>query len=616
MRLRLTAGILALAAALPAAASAAPPVLGPTAAGARLTLSAEGSAICSRLELGRAGGETCGPPPLRAEDGLVGVVRSRGNTAVGGVVPASVAAVEVEYPSGARVRVATSPGSYRGRLAGRIRFFLADRPGGSTAWLVRLLDAGGAVSGAVEIDSLELARAPLARSARGDWRLSARAVRGLAPVPGDLARTEDAPCLELRHRETTTTNCLPAEPGVWPLVDGLTQDVEARGRRSFLEWGFLSPAARRLRVTLGSGRRVPVPARRLPARLGSAARWYVWTVPSRSAVRRVEVIGRDGRVLARPEVASQPASARGPGGLAPQTPVVARTPAVLEAGPLRRDPPARLLLRRAGVWLCAEIARPDPREPSCGLAPVSAAAPIVAARGTRRGDSVGGVVASEVATVELRPSLPSSRGRPPGVVRVPTRPAGAAAGPFAGQVRTFLATLPYSGLVDVRLLGADGQELERFDVFASYRTTTARDSSYRRLLSGRVPGGGRYVLGADEDDGECLALLAPGGPRRPGAAAYSCFVERVTALAPCRPRMVALLVRARGRADLVALTGAGRTIAGRRVRAGERSLWLVVAPRRAGLRELRWRDRSGATRRLQLGELPAASRQCGYTVER
>jgi hypothetical protein len=482
--------------------------------------------------------------------------------------------------------------------------------------LALMLTAAAAALGAPwasgQISGLPVVRGPEPLSeSRGaqPWRLSALVQRAPAPLPGAPRRSETLPCLVLVHAEAEETRCLDGEPLLRRSLDGSTYELGATSgpaRRRYLLWGFATSPAAALSVVLGDGRRIRVPLRRLPARLRSRARWFAWEPGRLDAVRRIVVSDARGRALDRLSESLPPAAVRGVHGLTLETPMRPAGTAAVVAGPLQGDPRARLLLRRLGARLCAEIDRPNLDEPACGPPPRTPGESLTAARGTELGDTVGGVVPPEVAEVVLRPSSGGA------AVRVATQPPGPAAGPAAEAVRVFLGRLPFSGLIDLRLLDAAGGTLGTRDVFAAYPVRDGAEDATRPLRRGRVRGGGRFVLRGDRA-GFCFALTAPGRARADGGGS-TCGLGGVEMLVPCRPRLAAVLAQAAGRRRLRVVTSDGTVLKGTLVRppGGDR-LWLVPVPPRAAPQAVVWRGVRGP-RRLSLGRVPAPASQCGYSA--
>jgi hypothetical protein len=314
------------------------------------------------------------------------------------------------------------------------------------------------------------------------------------------------------------------------------------------------------------------------------------------------IVDSRGRALARLAEPLPPAAVRGVYGLEVVTPARPVGTPRLAAGPLSNDPQARLLVRRVGdARVCADIDTPNVEEPACGPPPRTAEESLVAGRGTAGGDTVGGVVAPDVAAVELGASIGGTS------TRVPTQPANASAGPF----QVFLGQVPVSGLVHVRLFDAAGRALERTDVVPSYPARNPAEDATRELLRGRA-GEKPFVVRGDAA-GLCLAVTAP-GRNRPDGGGSTCGLDRIALLVPCSPRLAAFVSPAAGRSALHVITSDGKKLRGRLVRLPRgRRAWIVPIPARAEPRAVAWRGR-GRPRGLGLGRVPAAARQCGYTA--
>ena len=471
--------------------------------------------------------------------------------------------------------------------------------------------AAAAPPAAAQLSGFPVVRGPVTLDKAGgglSWRLSALVQRARAPLPGAPRRTEDLPCLVLRHARSEETRCLDGEPGLWRTLDGSTYELGATAgpaRRRYLLWGFATRPAAALAVVLGDGRRVRVRLRRLPARLRTRARWFAWAAPRGDAIRRVAVLNARGRTVARLSEPLPPAAVPGVYALTLETPVRPAGTATVAAGPLPGDRRARLLVRRVGARLCADIDRANLAEPACGPPPGSPGEALVAARGTALGDTVGGIVPADVAEVVLRPA---SEGAP---VRVATQPAGPGAGPASATLRIFLGQLPFSGLIDLRLLDATGGTLATSNVFAAYPTRDAVEDATRPLMRGRARGGAGFVLRGDRV-GLCFAVTPPGRTRADGGGS-TCGLEAVDLLVPCSPRLAAVLAPAEGRAGLRVVTADGTKYRGRRVRLSrDRSVWVVAVALRDGPRAVVWRGLNGRLRRVALGRVPAD--QCGYAA--
>jgi hypothetical protein len=475
----------------------------------------------------------------------------------------------------------------------------------ATLVLALAVAATGAPPARAQLEGLPVIRGPelLVRSeGRPPWSLTGLVQRERVPVPGGRTRTEDFPCLVLRDASITETHCLDGEPLLWRTLTGSTFDLRAdagpTGRR-YLLWGFAARPAAALRLELGNGRRVRLRLRRFPAELRSAARWFAWAPPRSDAVRRVALLDARGRALARLTETLPPAGVRGTYGLILDVPAPTRGTARVVAGPLPEDPRARLLMRRVGARLCAEIDRPNPEDPACGAPPRNADDSLIAARGTPRGDTVGGIVPPGVTEVVLSASIGDAS------VRVPTQP--------VGGLRVFLGQLPFSGLVDVRLLDAGGRTLEHTSASPAYQTSDAGEDATRPLRRGRAPGGERFVVRGDAA-GLCVSLTTPGRVR-PDGGGSTCGFDGVELLVPCRPRLAAVVAPAAGRRRLRVEAKAGRVFRGDIVRLPDgRRVWLAPVPSDAAPEVVAWRDQRGEVRRVGLGRVPRPEAQCGYTA--
>jgi hypothetical protein len=474
----------------------------------------------------------------------------------------------------------------------------------ATLVLVLVVGAAAPPPAGAQLEDRPVVRGPellVNSEGRPPWRLTGLVQRERVPVSGGGTRTEDFPCLVLREGGVRETRCLDGEPLLWRTLDGFTFDLAANagptGRR-YLLWGFAASPAAALHVTLGSGRRVRVPLQRLPAELRSRARWFAWAPRRSDAVRRVTLLDARGRALARLTEPLPPAGVRGTYGLLLEVPAEPRGTARVVAGPLPGDPRARLLQRRVGARLCAEIDRPNPEEPACGPPPRTAADSLIAARGTALGDTVGGIVPPAVTEVMLTASIGDAS------VRVATQP--------FGDLRVFLGQLPFSGLVDVRLLDTGGSILDRNGVFVAYPTRDAVEDATRVLQHGTVDGE-RFVVRGDPA-GLCLALTAR-GRLRPDGGGSTCGFDDVELLVPCRPRMAAVVAPATGRRRLRVETAAGGDLPGEIVPLPEgRRVWLAPLPADVAPSVVAWRDERGRARRLRLGQVPPPDDQCGYTA--
>ena len=150
-----------------------------------------------------AGSSSCGSGPWRARRSALVTLSENDRVVVAGAVPAAIARAEAELADGRRVAFDTVAGpGYRGRYAGRLRFFLAPVPltdsrdeeaGGLVA--VRFFDAAGALQGIAagrrEGRQVGRTRRLLRQRARGaSITVTAVVQRRLASTPLSLDRFE------------------------------------------------------------------------------------------------------------------------------------------------------------------------------------------------------------------------------------------------------------------------------------------------------------------------------------------------------------------------------------------------------------------------------------------
>ena len=108
------------------------------------------SDFCVGVKTEGGSSETCHIAPRRPYEALVAQALGAGRRFVGGAVPLAVAHVDVERADGVRVGADSVAGErYRGRQAGKVRFFLVAVPRGKEVALVRMFGADGALLGAV-----------------------------------------------------------------------------------------------------------------------------------------------------------------------------------------------------------------------------------------------------------------------------------------------------------------------------------------------------------------------------------------------------------------------------------------------------------------------------------
>ena len=309
-----------------------------------------------------------------------------------------------------------------------------------------------------------------------------------------------------------------------------------------------------------------------------------------------------GRAIARLAEPMPPAAVRGVYGLTLVTPARPAGTARVAAGPLPNDGRARLLVRRVGARVCADIDRANLMEPACGLPPRTAEESLIAGRGTAGGDTVGGVVAPGVAEVELSASIGGAS------VRVPTRPARRPRAPSRCSSVSFRSAASSACGCSTRV----GAPSAAPRCPPPTRPATPPRTPPGRLLRGRAPGGGAFVLRGDPA-GLCIALTAPGRKRRRrrrvDVRARPCRAAR-TLPPPARRRRVA----GKGRAALHVLTWDGDELRGSARAAPRRPPGVGRTDARAGRAASGGLARAGAARGRRPRAGPGSDRQCGYTA--
>jgi len=278
------------------------------------------SGFCLRLsENGdRYGGGSgsCGRAPWRpGRSTLIAWVAGE-RLLVAGAVPAGVARGQAELVDGRRVAFDTVAGPrYRGRYAGKLRFFLAalpiadprdDEAVGLLA--VRFFDSDGTLLGSAggQREGALIGRRQVLLRERGKGRsitVLAETRRRVVPTPLVADRVEDLTCLFVRTRTGSgsggsSSSC--HEPG--PNRPALLAFPESGcgGVRTVIA-GFVGDAVTAVRLRLGSGRLREVRTRTLRDPQGGEHRYLATTVPRGEAVRSIRAVGaRAGYELAEP----------------------------------------------------------------------------------------------------------------------------------------------------------------------------------------------------------------------------------------------------------------------------------------------------------------------------
>lgn len=550
--------------------------------------------------------DECGDPLVRDDRAAIVTRLDQGET-VAGIVPAAAATVELRLDSRSITVPTTTPTSYTGRLAGRVKTFTGvlpagpDDPFGIPTVLVR--DAAGALIGVLPgFDALlGESRILLRLRVGGEAFTFGRERRSeLRPTILDLGNLQEADCLFAdKGRSREGGGCI--RPGPPQPVLEITTTCRTR-----VVYGLL-PAGTTATAVLGDGRRVT-------ARTAEPADgWVAFALPSpaRVAIRHLELTRAGqtrrvrfglGPVLGCGQLAALflgLESARE----APPAPLVEEQRVVLErqghrlrAGS-RSDGRLCLAVDDEPFAVCADPDRgpggvraavrrlPDGSHVVAGV--VRAPAPAVRVR--------VGTIARRVATTEIPDEL---------------------AGRYAGLVRGFLVVLPAGRTPQsVRALDAAGREPDP-SASASVRPPGPEPVTGVRRIARLAPD--RVLWRLVGENGTCAVLTGGGrpAPDAPGACARPGVAQAfgVTFDVGCGSRRTVVLAVLRGRRTrMIARTGR-RTALESRARPVGGGLYAhrVVLPSASGLRSLTVTRRDGAVAREAV-PLPPGRMQCGYT---
>jgi hypothetical protein len=571
-----------------------------------------GADLCVSLNAGESeydsGTRTCGRAPWRPRRAMLLTWLGEGERVLaGGAVPAAVTRAEAELVDGRRIGFDTVAGrAYRGRYAGKLRFFLAalpladprdDEAGGLL--VIRFFGADGTLLGAETSDRIGSRIGPTRRllregGRRGSITVSTSVVRNPAPTPLALDRFEDMTCLFIRNRSGggsgQTHVC--REPG--PNRPDLAVLPEAGcGPARTVVAGFVGDAVSGIRLRLGSGRVREVRARTLPAPGGGTHRYVATVVPRGEAVRSVEAVGADAGYDLEQAPGGLECIGDG-GGVAfvsffygfaedgPALPPGSGEQVAAEAGG------HRLLVRDAEAErLCSGVDRLRADGSDCALPPVTADW----AFATVESGVVSAVLPSEVARVRL-----------PGG-RVVATVEGGYTGRYAGTVRFLMVEADIGPTGRLRMLDASGAAIGTLWAFGAEQQGPPAPSV--RLAAGRG-----WRLSVERVTGvSCLTLRMRGfepycGPVTAGD---------VNALAGCTPRRAVIYgALDRGVRAVAAVLRGGRALRARIVRIPRRvgggRAFVLALPRAARVKALRFDGRA-----VTFPLLPAAD-QCGYRV--
>lgn len=259
-------------------------VLRPAGAGGpRLFVRDRDAELCLGVERAVRASDCSELPPVLANFGARPVA---GGRMVAGVVDARVTRLRLTVSTGARIEVpAARDPAYTGRFAPYLAFFGATAPAGATFTRIAIIGPHGTV-----LEELPLQTPVLTGPARRSGTVRVRGVaRTVAQAPWSLGTD----CTF-----TTAASALPGTGDACPYQQGIERYIEIEvpcGKDAVVGGTVGGRGARGLRVVLASGRRLAAPV----VRLGDGDAVAYVTVPRRAAIRRVEVVGRGGRVLRR-----------------------------------------------------------------------------------------------------------------------------------------------------------------------------------------------------------------------------------------------------------------------------------------------------------------------------
>jgi hypothetical protein len=559
------------------------------------------------------GSGTCGRAPWRARRSSLITMIDGSRLLAAGAVPAAITRAEAELADGRRVGFDTVAGpGYRGRHAGKLRFFLAALPlsdpsdedsGGLVA--VRFFGADGTLQGITGAERLgtPVGRSQLLLRERGGGRsttVRGMTLRRVMPTPLQLDRIEESACLFVSTRTRygeggSTTLCHEAGPN---RPDLLVFPESGCGPVRTVLSGFVGESVTAVRMQLGSGRMREVPARIFRDRQGREHRFVATAVPRGEAVRSISAVGADaGYDIGEP-----------PSGLPCISDSGAFAISFLLSIDLRNEarPPGsgeqvaaatgsyRLLVRDAeDERLCAGVDRLRADGGDCAVPPVTADDAFAYAD--------HGVISALLPAEVARVRLPDGR-------EVTPIDGGGYTGRYAGAVRFLLVEADLRAEDRVRMLDSSGTVLGSLPVYGPELEAPEPDGPEARLAAGR----GWRVTGAKDRYGSCLSVTLRGAEPACGTSLDG-QEDGAFAAVGCSPRVAVLTgtLARRTRTVRVVLRG-GRTLRPRIVRIprriGRGRAWALALPRGARVQALRFDDR-----RATFPLLPAAD-QCGYRV--
>ncbi|HEY6886462.1 MAG TPA: hypothetical protein VI300_01745 [Solirubrobacter sp.] len=547
-----------------------------------------GGRVCMTLRRNRHyQGDQCGRIP-RSPQRPVRVFPYIGFDNYAAAVPASVTIAETESRSGKRARRRTF--AARGFAE---RFVLIPAP--PSAVFVRFYGADGTLLGidGGPVGYIDLGANLTPVFGTHDEGVEAHTELRLAPTPDQADRLRTLACVDVANRFGGGGVCdLDSENGLQLLGSCDAPDLVG---------GIVAAGVASVRLTLGSGTEVGIPAQELPAVFGGR-RAIGGTLPLGEAVRSATALDAAGQgvahVLVGTEPGGQPCAGEDGGGvhfsadMEPASPPAGAV-AVASAGG------AALLAADQGETLCVGLGALPAG--NCPPPPVDSDQPAL----LRQGQTVAGALSRDAARITLR----FDRGRDR---TVPVSDSPAYTGRWAGRVRFFAAPVPagreVTGAVVRNAAGtiigvsADGVRRPRVR-----RTVLARRGAQSLQLERKTREQPCLVASSTDlpaTPGFCTDPH-PGRPIDGPIHHYSAAVA-----VPCNPRQA----MAYGRlpdglpAPRVILEDR-RTIRSHTIALRGENAWVAFLPDAAvtGLR--------AGKQRTPL-HLPPASRQCGYTAYR
>jgi hypothetical protein len=250
-----------------------------------LQVTDRGELLCVSLAGTPASAVFCREPPVAAYESRILTLPVAGATFVAGVVPVDAARVELELDGARRQPVMTTlAGGYRGRWAGKVRFFTIRVPGHVALTATRLSDSRGrhiATIGGPDGAPFERPPRPLLRMRPGvqlNAGIIARSTQGRRGL-----------CVSLSRRVPSSDHCQEAF-----LPRSLLVSAACRPR-VLVVWGAVPVGIRALRLTTTRGTRRGR-LRRLPRGFGIKRKLVLLTAPANATPRELLLVLRAGRV--------------------------------------------------------------------------------------------------------------------------------------------------------------------------------------------------------------------------------------------------------------------------------------------------------------------------------